>query len=1246
MALDLLAIISAAGTGAVTGYLTNNLALKMIFKEYGPLGGVVVKTKDQFIDNISLLLEKDIINHNSLESEFSRPDFKKNFAHSVEDFVNIHLDQRSSGIKLAEISGWDQNYALLSTIFADTSFNLLSRTAENFEDESLERIISKKESKKLLEDIYIKILNKANEDENLEKIASAFYEELKTKSLDQLLNTEIKENLKEISKEAVGYFKKNYQGLNSTEKEKFKEKLKDLFNGHSLSQRFIKEIKKIKINDLFKSEKELQKLKDNKELQAGIEELLVNFKIELDNSDLKVADFISSEMEKKLREELKKLTDFSASEILPALEAESEEINKIIYESIEAEIEASSGFKAMSRQGIYSKYKENIDEYGDPVFHLKEYLKGSISPENDNLLAEIINSIKNIKIDSLLKNVELKTRAGDIEAEIWNFYEANREKRVIKIFPEDFFQQKELEDKIIDTLFSLIKKLSEEEESFELIFSNIFKLKIEDLYDKKSYMTKVRKNSDKIAAFLADNNLFISGTAEYLNNNFFSIVNSELKNNADQFKSKSEEYFKEIKNKVSQKDLRNFYQSLKKEENVVNLTESILDFFYNNLPKLLEGKVSKAAAVNLHQLSDQEVQSAVEEFMGKELKPITYLGALLGAAAGILFSLSGAETALITNAPVWAEYLSSALLYGGVGWLTNVLAIWMIFHPYEKKKLAGIDIPFSPGVVAKNRERFANSMGKFVEKELLRADSASQIIENNREEIKVEVLNYFKEDDYQSLFKLLTKKKDTLAEISTDKITKLLKNSNNEGHDYSDSLISFLNVFFEQKADDFNLKEAVEISLKENDRVAAELKDQLLKNIDVEQLTAAVAAEYNLNFNSLHLKSFLKNKEVYPFFRFVIPYLYEKKGKNDFKKYLLDFLRHNSEDHFQIALDLFAKQEEKAAKIINFKKDEIIEQEKEKEGGLLKNTLMSGALYMADLDEFVDSVVKRVFERLQNDYLPAKKEKIKENYFRILNNIDNSKMLSELEADQLISDFINSKKGANLLTEVLYLSEDEINRLIEKSMSSDSKRLFSAEIELKASEINYFIDEHLGLEEKLQLLLNFKNLFAAENVREEIDLLLEEMEFEAVNREARDFLSGLELLDEEILDYHFIEELNDNLRELLKEVEFKQLFKSEMELQIEKAAELLEADLNRESLDYLLELFIESAIDSFKENSQELLESLELQNLTAEEVRKMNPAEIEQIFDDFAGHYFAHLKQYGWFGGAFGILQLLLRSLV
>lgn len=90
----------------------------------------------------------------------------------------------------------------------------------------------------------------------------------------------------------------------------------------------------------------------------------------------------------------------------------------------------------------------------------------------------------------------------------------------------------------------------------------------------------------------------------------------------------------------------------------------------------------------------------------------------------------------------------------------------------------------------------------------------------------------------------------------------------------------------------------------------------------------------------------------------------------------------------------------------------------------------------------------------------------------------------------------------------------------------------------------------------------------------------------------------------------------------------------------------LQKEMDRESLNYLLELFLQSGIDSLIVNSEKIVESLELKELTSAEIRKMDPAEIESTFNSFAGHYFNQLKQYGWFGGIFGVLQLLLRSFI
>jgi len=86
--------------------------------------------------------------------------------------------------------------------------------------------------------------------------------------------------------------------------------------------------------------------------------------------------------------------------------------------------------------------------------------------------------------------------------------------------------------------------------------------------------------------------------------------------------------------------------------------------------------------------------------------------------------------------------------------------------------------------------------------------------------------------------------------------------------------------------------------------------------------------------------------------------------------------------------------------------------------------------------------------------------------------------------------------------------------------------------------------------------------------------------------------------------------------------------------------------MDTDSLEYILSILVLSGIDSFEANAEDMLQSLNLKELSAEEVKDMDPAEIEAVFDSFAGKYFTHLKQYGWFGGIFGVLQLLLKNII
>jgi uncharacterized membrane protein YheB (UPF0754 family) len=90
----------------------------------------------------------------------------------------------------------------------------------------------------------------------------------------------------------------------------------------------------------------------------------------------------------------------------------------------------------------------------------------------------------------------------------------------------------------------------------------------------------------------------------------------------------------------------------------------------------------------------------------------------------------------------WIRALATILGGAAAGGLTNRVAIWMLFHPYEPPELAGRRIPWLQGAIPKNRERLASSVGDAVGTRLLapedlaRALREGQIREAFRERLR------------------------------------------------------------------------------------------------------------------------------------------------------------------------------------------------------------------------------------------------------------------------------------------------------------------------------------------------------------------------------------------------------------------------------------------------------------------------------------------------------------------------------
>ncbi len=68
------------------------------------------------------------------------------------------------------------------------------------------------------------------------------------------------------------------------------------------------------------------------------------------------------------------------------------------------------------------------------------------------------------------------------------------------------------------------------------------------------------------------------------------------------------------------------------------------------------------------------------------------------------------------------EFLIGPLVGGVIGYITNALAIKMLFRPYEAKYIFGWKIPFTPGIIPKEKGRIATSIGTAISENLMNKD--------------------------------------------------------------------------------------------------------------------------------------------------------------------------------------------------------------------------------------------------------------------------------------------------------------------------------------------------------------------------------------------------------------------------------------------------------------------------------------------------------------------------------------------
>ena len=824
---NILFLLLQTFSSGVAGYITNKYAVNMIFKEYTPLkiGGAVKKNKEKFIEEVSDLVERDIINSHTMRNKVLGEDFKNSIRDVGKDFFEEALYEVFENKKIEEIPGYSETLISGGEFLKDTLNEVLPTVLNNLcAHIKLEDLLNETQISFIVDYTYNEIIKNINSSEELKYLLSDLYEEEGNVYLNQLISKESSEKVTRIiSCEIMNSIDEVLD--NKKEIKSIIDKSLSLIDIKVLLKNLQKTVWSKTLDEILTEEEfdklsliiyekldELIKSKNGKEqLENIVKEVFISAKdIELTLFEVLPIHFgrVSSEYIVDL---IKKVIPYLSSWIKNNKEKIEQMIDTSIFESID-------NINDDLRKSMILKVKDSMltdfSSKNEIVEKIVDFLENyEVSEESSyELYSKIIKFLEETKIKDIVElleknNLISKEKIVNLILDKWD--DEGRELSKILLKRESSKTLQKLVDQDLNKLFNknikpkLYDLVSDNKSKImsyldKIIFSLVYD-KIENMLNNK---VKDLFNNEKINIL---SNILPSKIANILNKNSYnykkniikvisdSVKNIKLKDilkdNEDVIVNSISEYTMDFaKNTVQKYESYEIKWILDKINSKEDLSEDISEKLYegikNNLPTIVDGRVKKLIYDNLIKLDEDEICNIAQSFMGKQLKPLSMFGAFLGTIVGLIFGITMQN---INGSYGFYNNITNTLiacgLMGAVGIMTNVIALWMIFCPYEQNKFIA-KIPlfriFSIGYIPSHKNSFASGMAHFIDEELLSGNRVLSSFNSQKINFKNHIIANLKNSNYMIMLDSIRNKKNEISKKSYGFILKLLRKHNNK----------------------------------------------------------------------------------------------------------------------------------------------------------------------------------------------------------------------------------------------------------------------------------------------------------------------------------------------------------------------------------------------------------------------------------------------------------------------------------
>ncbi|MDD4436750.1 MAG: DUF445 family protein [Tissierellia bacterium] len=1315
----LLNYIVQAILGGASGYITNDYAINMLFKEYTPLklGGVIKKTRIEFIENLSSMVENDIINKEKLHEIFNSHEFKVKFEKLTCDFYENCLYEAVNCDKFSDIDGFNTTMSktdiYVQEILNENIESLIGLIAGNFDAGCF---LTKLQSENITESVYASVKEIIVNTDIFEDVIKYFYENNKELKLCEIFGSNIPaidnsiNKLAEIATDNADS-SEILSGFNSAAND-------------SLNIFYNKQIKNvIKLNN--KQASAFITYMTENDIVYKLCRSLLSYGKTIDKS---LYSIIDPAFESSLKTYIKKNLPYITEQLVSYVQKNSVLIDRIIEDSIDEVVNESEGLKAKLLHAIKNTYFNNLSKKYSVVDKIILYIRQFTEPEklSIDISKKIIERLDTITVSDIIIEAESNfnvDKAYDIVAAFLNKNAAaileNIENYISKLHVKDILPMFDLTaEKILSSQLT----------------QNLLKNKSQDYYVKVLLSKELNK-------LLAENksDTFVKRTADYLKVKFIenekpikSFISKKIKDieiDKNYIKSKelsefickeSYDKYKEEASKLKNINLSSALDKLNSIENISkNSSETFRKYMINNTDAILKGSIKGIVTDNLNKLSDDELVKFANDFIGRELKPIMFFGGVLGVIAGLIL-------AAFQNSPLDPAEINIANMatYAFVGFITNVIAINMIFKPYrEIKSLSKIPFlrNFSLGYIIKNQKNFSISTAHYIDTSLLSKKSINELFEKHKDSIKQSFIKSIAENDYATLSSLLVKNKE-----STIKGTySFLKNN------ILKNLSALSNYLYEKISQTKLAALLTDQNISSLSNFASEsLKTNNLSN----RIYSVISSDKKLN-NLFSTDFFIKffNDKFVKLYDKAINYLKPDIIKNQ-------ILQHN--DKFKQYANKSIEEVFNQDNISGF--SEKVNKTVFSEGFRNNVSLAAVGLFNKLFDrnktfgELFDGKVKTYIDENLPQILENTTQKIKDNLaesksivsaslraeFKAHLGFIESGLYAIMDGDEII-DHIVGKIMTDKLPLFMNVKENEINKIMaelvnEKFYKTQIEALYANLNKLQINEVveNYLIANKEKLEAKIDnFIIELYNKIKYKNLNSILELFnLSDLEgfIEVYESEINGFTDAMRLhlidnkdeisketssyissVTEEFMNLKFSDIFNNETQDdidriiknttdiLYKNGDMKKIIESFIEAyreyynntylnyyidkdefasstetfvqnllmneETEKTVkQILYTVINEaagsnfdiidsKSKEYIVNIFVDSSIEALKRNLDDILKSVEFDKIAAEEIEKMEPKKIHQMFNSFGEKYFRKLMLYGFGGFIFGI---------